>query len=54
MNLPYDYSRCNGNGSDICTTCRRREPGHETYQSYVEPLAKDEQCELLIPPAAPK
>lgn len=38
--LPYDYARCNGTPHDTCKDCRRKEPGHPTYQSYMSPPVK--------------
>ena len=48
MTMPYDVSRCNGVGFEDegtdgwiwregCEDCRRREPGHPGWQSYISP-----------------
>jgi len=34
MALPYDVSRCGTKGCPLAETCRRKELGHPTYQSY--------------------
>lgn len=51
MTLPYDYARCSGSGQTICQACRRREQGRDYYQVIVEPMAKDNECEMYIKPA---
>jgi hypothetical protein len=37
MGLPYDVSRCTGDGSAICATCARTEPGRPTHQWFIAP-----------------
>ena len=48
MSLPYDIARCQGVGFEAegtdgwywregCADCRRREPGHPEFQSYMDP-----------------
>ena len=32
--LPFDYSRCATEGCALAATCRRKEPGHPTYQAF--------------------
>jgi len=33
MPLPYDISRCATDNCPLAPTCRRKEPGHPTYQT---------------------
>lgn len=49
--LPFDYARCNGTQHDTCKDCRRKEPGHPTYQSYMSPpITQDGACRYRIAP----
>jgi len=34
MPLPYDISRCPTENCPLADSCRRKEPGHPTYQTY--------------------
>jgi len=34
MHLPYDMSRCVTTNCPLADRCRRKEPGHPTYQSF--------------------
>jgi hypothetical protein len=46
MNLPYDYARCMTN--DCPLPCRRKEPGHPTYQT-MQFFPGGDDCRGLIP-----
>lgn len=37
MTLPYDYARCSGTTYPVCQSCRRREPGRDTWQAFILP-----------------
>ncbi len=37
MTLPYDYARCPGTTHQTCQWCRRREPGRDQWQSWMQP-----------------
>lgn len=37
MTLPYDYARCAGTTHPLCQVCRRREPGRDQWQSWMQP-----------------
>lgn len=46
MPLPFDYARCAN--PDCALPCRRKEPGHPTYQSFcVFPGGDD--CHAFLP-----
>lgn len=42
--LPFDTARCIGIDSDLCQICRRREPGHPTRQTFINPMINDWGC----------
>jgi len=50
-NLPFDISRCIGIDNKIlCNSCRRKEPGHSSYQSYFSaPDFNENNCKYYIP-----
>jgi AAA+ ATPase superfamily predicted ATPase len=48
--LPFDYARCPGTTDPKCETCRRKEPGHPTWQSYITPRIAGGTCENYIKP----
>ena len=66
MTLPYDIARCNGVGFEAegvdgwywregCADCRRREPGHPEFQSYMDPPKVIAfECAYRIEPEAKK
>lgn len=47
MTLPYDFSRCANESCEL--PCRRKEPGHPTYQVF-SPLPGGEDCHARITP----
>lgn len=50
MSLPFDYARCQGTTAPLCQWCRRREPGHPTWQSYISPEWQTNGCPNFIEP----
>ena len=48
--LSFDYARCSGLDDEaLCNMCRRREPGHPTWQSYIAPaIAANGKCPNVI------
>jgi hypothetical protein len=46
MTPPYDYARCMTNGCPL--PCRRKEPGHPTYQT-MQFFPGGDDCRGLIP-----
>ena len=50
MTLPYDYARCENTTCPLA--CRRKEPGHPTYQPYSD-FPGGDGCEGLIRYATP-
>ena len=48
--LSFDYARCGGVDDEaLCNMCRRREPGHPTWQSYIAPaIAANGKCPNVI------
>lgn len=48
--LPFDIERCPGNTSELCKTCRRKEPGCPHWQSYGPATAADGKCHKYIAP----
>ena len=37
MSLPYDIARCAGTVHELCSICRRREPGSPYWQVQIGP-----------------
>ena len=54
MALPYDYARCTGTTHAACQVCRRREPGREHWQPYMNNppinMLTGECSEFIEPP----
>ena len=48
MNLPFDIARCGGTTAPLCQQCRRREPGRDYWQTYIEPKWNTAGCENYI------
>ncbi len=48
--LPFDYARCPGTTDEKCETCRRKEPGHPTWQTFIAPSIANGTCWNYIKP----
>lgn len=56
MTLPLDYARCQGTSHQLCTYCKRHEPGLNTRQIYISPPINLEtgKCDSFIEPSVSK